>query len=294
MQVVEIEKKMLGEEHPDTLESINILASSFRSQKRRKETVELQRQLMKTKIRLLGDEHPDTLHSISNLALTFRNQERWKEAAELQMQVVKIEKKLFGEEHPCTLASISSLASTFRNQKRWKEAVELEMQLVKTKTRVLGAEHPDTLRSISNLNLAFMPNDQGRWNGAEELEAQVMELRKKLRGTEHSTLTNMIDLSPALHSQGKPKEQVLEVRKILSDEHSDTLIESKNSDDELIAPSPCPPSKLSEESIVSPFSQYSTEELFIAKSGLISIFANDESLQPSYSSALKNPSIDTV
>ncbi|KAF2191284.1 hypothetical protein K469DRAFT_437327, partial [Zopfia rhizophila CBS 207.26] len=118
-QVLEMEKKEVGVEHPSTLTSMTNLASTFWNQGRWKEAEELDVQVMETFKRVLGAEHPDTLTSMANLASTFWNQGRWKEAEELDVQVMETFKRVLGAEHPDTLTSMANLASTFWNQGRW-------------------------------------------------------------------------------------------------------------------------------------------------------------------------------
>jgi tetratricopeptide (TPR) repeat protein len=150
-QVVETSKRVLGEEHPDTLTSMGNLASIYSNQGRWKEAEELGVQVMETVKRVLGKEHPDTPISMANLASTYWNQGRWKEAEELQVQVMETFKRVLGEEHPSTLISMANLASTYSNQGRWKKAEELGVQVMETIKRVLDEEHPDTLTSMANL-----------------------------------------------------------------------------------------------------------------------------------------------
>jgi tetratricopeptide (TPR) repeat protein len=110
VQVMETRKRVLGEEHPDTLTSIANLASTYRNQGRWKEAEELEVQVMETSSRVLGEEHPDTLTSIANLASTYTNQGRWKEAEELEVQVMETSSRVLREEHPDTLTSMNNLA----------------------------------------------------------------------------------------------------------------------------------------------------------------------------------------
>ena len=65
--VMETRKRVLGEEHPDTLTSMYNLASTYRSQGRWKEAEMLEVLVMETRKRVLGEEHPDTLTSIAKL-----------------------------------------------------------------------------------------------------------------------------------------------------------------------------------------------------------------------------------
>ncbi|KAF2188822.1 TPR-like protein, partial [Zopfia rhizophila CBS 207.26] len=213
-QVLEMEKKEVGVEHPSTLTSMaNLastmanLASTYRNQGRWKEAEELEVQVMETRKRVLGAEHPSTLTSMANLASTYRNQGRWKEAEELEVQVMETFKRVLGAEHPSTLTSMANLASTYRNQGRWKEAEELEVQVMETRKRVLGTEHPDTLTSMANLASTFW--NQGRWKEAEELDVQVMETRKRVLGAEHpDTLTSMANLAFTRKGQGHDEEAI--------------------------------------------------------------------------------------
>ncbi|KAN0117100.1 hypothetical protein V8E51_003077 [Hyaloscypha variabilis] len=161
-------KRVLGQEHPDTLTSIANLASTYRNQGHWKEAEDLGVQVMETRKRMLRQEHPDTLTSMANLALTYRDQGRWKEAEDLFVQVIETSLMVLGQEHPDTLTSIANLALTYWNQGRWKEAEELEVQVMETRKRVLGAEHPDTLtrqgKALRSRTIVLL-----RWQ-TEELE----------------------------------------------------------------------------------------------------------------------------
>ncbi len=225
---MKVRKKMLGQEHEETLSSIGMVGLAYSLGGGWKEAEELQVQVMETTKRVLGEEHPDTLSSIANLASTYRNQGRWKEAEELEVQVIETRKRVLGEEHPDTLSSIANLASTYWNQGRWKEAEELQVQVIEITKRVLGEEHPDTLSSIANLASIYW--DQGRWKEAEELQVQVMETRKSILGPEHpDTLTSMHNLAHTWKSQSRNEEAISLMKdcfeqrnQILGPKHPDT------------------------------------------------------------------------
>jgi len=212
VRVVETTKRVLGEEHPDTLSSIANLAATYRNQGRWKEAEELQVRVMEARKRVSGEEHPDTLSSMANLASTYWNQGRWKEAEELQVRVMETTKRVLGKEHPDTLTSIANLASTYWIQSRWKEAEELEVQVIEVRKRVLGEEHPDTLSSMGNLASIYW--NQGRWKEAEELQVRVMEARKRVSGEEHpDTLTSIANLAVTYRNQGRWKEAILLIKR---------------------------------------------------------------------------------
>jgi tetratricopeptide (TPR) repeat protein len=202
MQVMEIMKRVLSDEHPQTLSSMANLASTYRNQGRWKEAEELEMRVIEIMKRVLSDEHPDTLISINNLALMYSNQGRWKEAEELQMRVMETSKRVLSDEHPHTLSSINNLALMYSNQGRWKEAEELQMRVMETSKRVLSDEHPQTLSSMANLASTYW--NQGRWDEAEKLEVQVMETSKTKLGADHpDTLIRMHNLAFTLQSQAR-------------------------------------------------------------------------------------------
>jgi len=71
VQVIEMEKRVLGQEHPDTLTSMNNLALVYNDQRRWTEAEKLYEQVVETAKRLLYHEHPSTLISMGNLAMAF-------------------------------------------------------------------------------------------------------------------------------------------------------------------------------------------------------------------------------
>jgi len=127
LEMVQRDKKMFGEEHPDTLIRMGNLATTYTNQDRRKEAEELEVRVMVTFKRVVGEGHPFTLTSMGNLASTYRDQGRWKEAEVLGVRGVETSVKVLGEEHPDTLISMNNLARTYRNQGRWKKAEELNV-----------------------------------------------------------------------------------------------------------------------------------------------------------------------
>jgi hypothetical protein len=72
---METRKRVLSDEHPYTLVSINNLASTYNNQDWLSEAEELLVQVIETTKRVLSDKHPHTLSSMANLTATYRNQE---------------------------------------------------------------------------------------------------------------------------------------------------------------------------------------------------------------------------
>tara|TARA_R110002003_G_scaffold95_1_gene7240 strand:- start:19322 stop:21166 length:1845 start_codon:yes stop_codon:yes gene_type:complete len=187
---VEIVKRTFGEEHTNTLSSLNNLAMTYNDRGRSKEAQELHMQVLETLKRVLGDEHPDTLTSMHNLATTYMHQERWKEAKELHVQVLEARKRVLGDEHPDALTSMNNLASAYWEQKRCKEAEELQVQVLETRKKVLGDEHPVTLTSMNNL--ACTLHDLRQNDEAISLMERCFQLRLRILGPHHPDTENAL------------------------------------------------------------------------------------------------------
>lgn len=145
---IEMTKKFLGQQHPDTLLSMGNLAITFYKQARLEKAEEFQFQVMEISKTVLGEQHPYTLSSMNNIALTLRDQKRSKEAEELGMQVMEITKTVLGENHPETLISMNNLAVVWKSQGRDHDALRLMKDCVLLRKKTLGTDHPDTVISL--------------------------------------------------------------------------------------------------------------------------------------------------
>lgn len=197
---LDIVRHLHGEEHPDTLTSMNNLALTLWKQGDLAGARTLQEQVLAVHRRVLGEEHPDSLTSMNNLALTLWNQDDLAGARELQEQVLAVRRRMLGEEHPDSLISMNNLASTLWNQGDLAGAQELQEQVLAVCRRVLGEEHPDTLTSMNNL--AETLRSQGDLAGAREIQEQVLTVRRHVLGEEHpDSLASMNNLARILIQQ---------------------------------------------------------------------------------------------
>jgi tetratricopeptide (TPR) repeat protein len=242
-QVLRACRRLLGEEHPDTLTAMNNLAQTVKAQGDLGTLYAqgdlagargLQEQVLEVSHRLLGEEHPDTLRAMGNLAGTLKAQGDLAGARGLEEQVLEVRRRLLGEVHPDTLTAMNNLAQTLKALGDHLGARGLEEQVLEVRRRILGEEHPDTLKAMGNL--AGTLYAQGDLAGARGLEEQVLGIFRRILGEAHpDTLTAMGNLAGTLSAQGDLagarglEEQVLKVfRRLLGEEHPDTTIAAWN------------------------------------------------------------------
>lgn len=106
MQLIETHKKKLGAGHPDTLNVMSSLASTYYKQGRWEEAEKLEEQVIKAYKSELGADDGEMLIGMSNLASIYSNQGRWEEAKKLQEQIVEACKIKLGTDHSYTIRSI--------------------------------------------------------------------------------------------------------------------------------------------------------------------------------------------
>jgi tetratricopeptide (TPR) repeat protein len=195
-------KAQLGPEHPDTLTSMNNLASAYMDDGRLDDALRLRKETLELFKARLGPEHPDTLISMNNLASAYQDAGRLDEALPLYEQTLELRKARLGTEHPDTLSSMNNLASAYMDAGRLDEAIKLLEETVELRKAQLGLEHADTLSSMNNLALAYRA--AGRLNEALTLCQQTLQLLKARLGPEHPvTLQSMNNLAGAYQAAGR-------------------------------------------------------------------------------------------
>ena len=204
-QSLETRRRVLGDDHLDTLRSMAGLAALYWNQGRFEETEQLQRESMETRTRVLGREHRETLQSINDLALTYWSQGRLEEAEPLFLEAIAAQKHVLGDDHPETIRSVGNLGNLYTMQRRFEEAAPLALAAAEGQKRVYGDDHPDALSALNNLALLYQY--LGRYEEAGPLHLQVLEARKRVLGDKHPiTATTLYNLACFEAVQGNAAE----------------------------------------------------------------------------------------
>ena len=97
-------RRVLGEDHPDTLASADNLAFSLQGV-RGHAARELGEDTLARRRRVLGEDHPDTLTSADNLVMILGRVGEHRAARELAEDTLARRRRVLGEDHPDTGAS---------------------------------------------------------------------------------------------------------------------------------------------------------------------------------------------
>jgi serine/threonine protein kinase len=233
-RALNLRRRVLGPEHPDTLKSMSDLAIVYVDEGRYGQGEALHSQTLEIRRRVLGPEHPDTLKSMNRLVVVYDREGKYAEAEALGSQALEIQRRVLGPEHLDTLSTVNRLAFVYYREGKYAQAEALDGQTLEVRRRVLGPEHPDTLKSM--MTLATVWDREGKYAECEALGSQTLEIQRRVLGPEHlDTLISMNNLASVYDDEGKYAEaealhsQTLEIkRRVVGPEHPDTLLSMMN------------------------------------------------------------------
>ncbi len=229
VEAARIGRRVLGEQHRDTLTWTNDLANLLGRQGNFEEAERTSRTTWEVRRRLLGEEHPETLQSMQNLASHLYTRGQWREAEELHRKTLDCMRRLRGAEHRDTLRAMYSLAADLSAQGHSKAAGEMFRECLETQRRVLGDEDPETLKSMTGV--ATELRNEGDFAKAAKLLQSIIEIQSRVLSPQHpETAKSMNNLAICFFELGRVEDservndKALDIkRKRLGPQHPETL-----------------------------------------------------------------------
>uniref|UniRef100_A0AAU2UVU0 FxSxx-COOH system tetratricopeptide repeat protein n=1 Tax=Streptomyces sp. NBC_00003 TaxID=2903608 RepID=A0AAU2UVU0_9ACTN len=227
-------EQVLGDTHPDTLQSRNNLAHAYYAVGDLGRAIPLLEATLAQREQVLGDTHPHTLLSRNNLAGAYRAAGDAGRAIPLLETALAQYEQVLGDAHPDTLQSRNNLAGAYASVGDLGRAIPLLEATLAQREQVLGDTHPHTLLSRNNLAGAYRAaGDAGR--AIPLLEATVTQYEQVLGDAHPDTLQSRNNLAGAYASVGDLgraipllEATVTQYEQVLGDTHPHTL-QSRNS-----------------------------------------------------------------
>ena len=151
-EVMEAQRRVLGPEHPQTLSTILLLASTLQHESRYTEAEKLERDALEVQRRVLGPEHVDTLVTMSALSVVLEGEGRHDEAEKLGRDVLDIRRRVLGPEHPETANSVYDLGCLAARRGRTEEAFSLVREAVDHGLSTLNDLHIENDSDLKSLH----------------------------------------------------------------------------------------------------------------------------------------------
>jgi serine/threonine protein kinase/tetratricopeptide (TPR) repeat protein len=220
--------KHRGAYHPDTLRSMNGLATSYDALGRHADALKLFEETLALQKAKLGTDHRDTLWTMHGIANSYTRLGRHGDALKLYEETLTLRKAKLGTDHPDTLWSMHGIANSYTRLGRYGDALKLYEETLALRKAKLGTDHPDTLWSMQAIANSY--SALGRHADALKLYEETLALRKAKLGTDHpDTLFTMNNLAVCYtrlsrHADAlKLHEETLALRKAkLGTDHPDT------------------------------------------------------------------------
>jgi tetratricopeptide (TPR) repeat protein len=224
-----IMSRVLGLDHPKTLEIMGMFALTLREQGKLAEARKLLESVVERCRATSGVENHQTLKHMNRLAMLYDRQDEYIKAESMYLEVLAIRSRLFERDHSDILATKHNLGILYRKQSRLEESVKLFTEVLEAEQKTLPPNHPDLLMTMDNLAMVYMELRQ--WDEAERLLLTASNAWKTLVGPEHpDTLVSMQELARLHRMRGDleageaVQSYVTKTRRaVLGTRHADTL-----------------------------------------------------------------------
>ena len=233
-KALSLRRRLLGDDHPDTLASMGDLAVLYRDLSKPAEAESLLANVLNVQRRVLGADRPETLETAHELAQVYEEQGKSAQAAPLLTETLKARRRILGDENPDTLLSLVELGGLYQSQGKYADAEHAMTKALAVQRRVWGDDHPETLASMNALAVLYAA--EGKYAQAEPLYVEALGIQRRVLGEEHSeTLITMNNLASLYRTEGKYAEaeplqtKAFEIQyRVLGEEHSQTLSSMNN------------------------------------------------------------------
>jgi non-specific serine/threonine protein kinase/serine/threonine-protein kinase len=173
LRSLELRRRLLGDDHPDTLYTVNELANLYTYQDRPDEAGPLYVETLGTRRRVLGRDHPETLASLNNLAMFHAAQGRFADAEVLFRETVERRERVLGEDHPDTTLTVHYFACMLREAGKYEQARPLFARVRRAWEGRLDPGHRFMVENLTQF--AMVLRELGEEEEAARLEALVRQ-----------------------------------------------------------------------------------------------------------------------
>ncbi|MGH3698135.1 MAG: FxSxx-COOH system tetratricopeptide repeat protein [Pseudonocardiaceae bacterium] len=226
----DLRRSLLGEDHPDTLDSAGGLCLTLWELGQFERARQLGEDALARCRRVLGEDHPTTLRSAVILSSALRDLGQYEQAHRLGEDALARCRRVLGEDHPRTLRSAVILAAVLWDLGQYEQARQLGEDTLARCHRVLGEDHPTTLESA--VVLALVLRDLGQYERARGLGEDALARCRRVLGEDHPrTLRSAVVLAGVLREVGQyerarelGEDTLTRCRRVLGEDHFYTLI----------------------------------------------------------------------
>jgi serine/threonine protein kinase len=199
---LELRREVLGEEDPDTLESMAQMGNLLACQDRQADAQVVLREALVVARGALGDEHPTTLGLLRTLAQVLNELGRLSEAEEMLRECLKTQRRIRGPKDETTQLATCSLGECLVLQGKWDEAEALARDCLDIGKEAFPKDHPMVM--IARDVLVYVLVWAGKTRELESVARENVDAATRVWGPNHPKRWRcVIYLAIANYLQGK-------------------------------------------------------------------------------------------
>jgi CHAT domain-containing protein/Tfp pilus assembly protein PilF len=192
----EVRKQALGEEHPETLASLNNLAEMYAEVGDYARAEPLHLRALAIREKTLGPNHPDTAISLNNLAGLYESIGNYAKAELFYKRALAIVNTAHGPDSLETAIALNNLGELYRDVGAYPKAELFYLRALLIFDKKGRPDHTDSATVLNNL--AELYKDSGAYSMAEPLYRKSLAIREQSLGADHpdtgSSASNLADL----------------------------------------------------------------------------------------------------
>jgi len=127
-QALDLERMLLGDDHPETIATFGSLGVLYYNSGRYREAEEMHRLALNARVRVFGDDHPQVARSYSSLAMAVMAQRDFQQAAELFEAAQGIYQRAFGEHNHRVAAVLNNSSQVYMSLGDFETAIRMQEQ----------------------------------------------------------------------------------------------------------------------------------------------------------------------
>ncbi len=206
---LEIRRRILGNRHAATAESLSTLAWAQKEHGEYAEARCLYDEALRIRRDVLGVEHLAVAETLNGLGQLLFAQREYEQAEPFLRDALAMRQRLLGAEHQDVASSMANLGSLLRDWRRdadqLDEAEELLREALALRRQLFGDLHTHTIVSLNKLGLLL--GVKGQPTAAREVFEEALRLRRELLGPEHPLVAvSRNNLGLALYKEGSYEE----------------------------------------------------------------------------------------
>jgi tetratricopeptide (TPR) repeat protein len=159
-RAIAIRESLLGTDHPDVAESLNVLGNALQNTGQLEEAEAVHRRALTLREAAEGLDRIAIGQSAHNLAIVRFALNDYDEAERLYKRAAAIEEEVHGPDNHNFASSLHTLAILYESQARYDEAVEYEQRALEIRQKVLGEDHPHVSFSLTTLANIYRAMDR--------------------------------------------------------------------------------------------------------------------------------------